>query len=49
MQVVEGSICAQAFFILQDPWANAYNPSWKPTGALTKGERILGERGGTRV
>jgi meiotically up-regulated gene 157 (Mug157) protein len=42
---VEGSIRAQAYFILQDPWANAYNPHYVPLSQLPKHERQLG-RGG---
>ena len=34
--------------VLQDPWANAYNPQWKPLGALEQAERILGGRQGGR-
>lgn len=42
---VEGAIRAQAYFILQDPWANAYNPQYVPPTKLPKHERMLG-RGG---
>jgi hypothetical protein len=42
---IEGAIRAQAFFILQDPWANAYNPQYMPPTQLPKHERQLG-RGG---
>lgn len=42
---VEGAIRAQAYFILQDPWANAYNPHYVPPTSLPKAERQLG-RGG---
>lgn len=42
---IEGAIRAQAFFILQDPWANAYNPQYVPPTKLPKHERQLG-RGG---
>ena len=41
-RVVEGTIRAQAFFILQDPWANAYNPSYRRTEAMSKYDRQLG-------
>ena len=44
-RVVEGAIRAQAFLILQDPWANAYNPEYKSPEKLPKKERQLG-RGG---
>lgn len=43
--ILEGAIRAQAYFILQDPWANAYNPEYKLPTKLPKSERILG-RGG---
>jgi meiotically up-regulated gene 157 (Mug157) protein len=42
---VEGAIRAQAYFILQDPWANAYNPKYIPPTQLDKQSRQLG-RGG---
>lgn len=42
---IEGAIRAQAYFILQDPWANAYNPQYVPPMKLPKHERLLG-RGG---
>jgi len=42
---IEGAIRAQAYFILQDPWANAYNPQYVPPTKLPKQERQLG-RGG---
>lgn len=42
--VLEGAIRAQAFFMLQDPWANAYNPAFKPMAQTNKGDRVLGER-----
>eukprot|EP00775_Hariotina_reticulata_P013068 gene13068-13195_t len=44
-QVLEGAIRAQSYFILQDPWANAYNPHYVPISKLTKNDRQLG-RGG---
>ncbi|KIZ00578.1 hypothetical protein MNEG_7382 [Monoraphidium neglectum] len=44
-RVVEGSIRAQAFFLLQDPWANAYNPAYKLPSTGSKLDRQLG-RGG---
>ena len=44
-RLVEGSIKALSFFILQDPWANAYNPSFIPISRSPKRDRILG-RGG---
>lgn len=44
-QVLEGSIRAQSYFILQDPWANAYNPAYVAPHTLTKADRQLG-RGG---
>jgi hypothetical protein len=42
--VLEGALRAQAFFLLQDPWANAYNPAWNQVASLPKGDRILGEQ-----
>lgn len=44
-QVLEGAIRSQAYFILQDPWANAYNPKYVPVSSLSKYDRQLG-RGG---
>jgi len=44
-QVLEGAIRAQSYFILQDPWANAYNPHYVPISKLKKQDRQLG-RGG---
>lgn len=44
-QVLEGAIRAQAYFVLQDPWANAYNPRYVSPGSLKKYDRQLG-RGG---
>ena len=35
----------QAFYILQDPYANAFSSAWKPVTRLEKFERLLG-RGG---
>lgn len=35
----------KAFFILADPYANAYSPRWRDPAALSQGERNLG-RGG---
>ncbi|KAF8070963.1 mug157-like protein [Scenedesmus sp. PABB004] len=42
---LEGAIRAQAYFILQDPWANAYNPAYVAPSSLKKNDRQLG-RGG---
>lgn len=44
-RLVEGALRAQAFFITQDPYANAYSASWRRTEDLSKFERQLG-RGG---
>lgn len=44
-RVVEGGIRAQAYFILQDPWANAYRLRYKRPSKLPKSDRRLG-RGG---
>lgn len=43
--VLEGAIRSQAYFVLQDPWANAYNPKYVPISSLSKYDRQLG-RGG---
>eukprot|EP00879_Flechtneria_rotunda_P023909 GHRR01025321.1.p1 GENE.GHRR01025321.1~~GHRR01025321.1.p1 ORF type:complete len:482 (+),score=117.16 GHRR01025321.1:312-1757(+) len=43
--VLEGAIRVQSYFILQDPWANAYNPKYVPVKGLSKYNRQLG-RGG---
>ncbi|WIA31767.1 hypothetical protein OEZ86_002639 [Tetradesmus obliquus] len=43
--VLEGAIRAQSYFILQDPWANAYNPKYIPPSIISKYDRQLG-RGG---
>lgn len=43
--VVEGAIRAQAYFLLQDPWANAFNPKYVVPKSLPKYDRQLG-RGG---
>jgi meiotically up-regulated gene 157 (Mug157) protein len=44
-QALEGAIRAQSYFILQDPWANAYNPAYVQPHTLSKADRQLG-RGG---
>jgi hypothetical protein len=36
-------IRTQAFFILQDPYANAFRKSWVDASSLDKFERKLGE------
>jgi hypothetical protein len=46
---LEGALRAQAFFLLQDPWANAYNPAWKEATSLPKYERILGKSNSSTV
>ncbi len=43
-RVVEGAIRAQAYFILQDEYANAFNLSWTRPSLLAKVDRSLGER-----
>lgn len=43
--LVEGAVRTQAFFIIQDPYANAYYLKWKEPSAHTKSERLIG-RGG---
>ncbi|KAL4425793.1 hypothetical protein ABPG75_009809 [Micractinium tetrahymenae] len=43
--LVEGAVRTQAFFIIQDPYANAYYLKWKDASAHSKFERLIG-RGG---
>lgn len=43
--LVEGVLRTQAFYILQDPYANAFSSTWRPMNRLDKFERLLG-RGG---
>ncbi|EFN60034.1 hypothetical protein CHLNCDRAFT_49501 [Chlorella variabilis] len=43
--VVEGAIRAQAFYIMQDPYANGYEPEWRHPESRHKGDRTAG-RGG---
>ncbi|PSC76253.1 glycosyl hydrolase [Micractinium conductrix] len=43
--LVEGAVRTQAFFIVQDPYANAYYLKWKDPEKHSKNERIIG-RGG---
>jgi meiotically up-regulated gene 157 (Mug157) protein len=43
--IVEGTVRSQAYFVLQDPYANAFNPSYVKPSSLGKGDRQLG-RGG---
>jgi hypothetical protein len=44
-RLVEGALRTQAFFITQDPYANAYSSNWRGVKTLSKFERLLG-RGG---
>lgn len=44
-RLVEGALRTQAFFITQDPYANAYSSKWRGVKSLSKFERLLG-RGG---
>jgi len=48
--LVEGVLRTQAFFIVQDPYANAFSPSWRVPSDLAKFERLIGRGGwvGTR-
>jgi meiotically up-regulated gene 157 (Mug157) protein len=48
--VIEGLLKTQAFFIVQDPYANAFSSSWRDPESLNKFERLLGRGGwvGTR-
>jgi uncharacterized protein len=43
--ILEGAMRAQAFYILQDPYANAYTSRWRDPVKLSKADRIIG-RGG---
>ena len=43
--LLEGTLRMQAFLIVQDPYANAFNSKWKRPSELGKFERLLG-RGG---
>jgi hypothetical protein len=45
-QLVEGAIRTQAFFILQDPYANSYNRKWMPMDSISDHDRLLGEERG---
>jgi uncharacterized protein len=49
-RLIEGALRTQAFFITQDPYANAFNAEWRRPDDLTKFERLLGRGGwvGTR-
>ncbi|KAI7846176.1 hypothetical protein COHA_000346 [Chlorella ohadii] len=42
---IEGAIRAQAFYILQDPYANGYEPEWIAPDSRHTGDRVAG-RGG---
>ena len=44
-RVVEGAIRSQAFYILQDPYANGFYPEWRHPQDHNTGDRRLG-RGG---
>jgi uncharacterized protein len=44
-KVMEGAIRTQAFYILQDPYANSYSQRWRSAPNLPKSDRIIG-RGG---
>ncbi|BDA45911.1 Meiotically up-regulated gene 157 protein [Coccomyxa sp. Obi] len=44
-RVIEGGIRAQAFYILQDPYANAYTHTWRERNAWSPSHRRIG-RGG---
>eukprot|EP00889_Picochlorum_renovo_P001183 jgi/Picre1/28213/NNA_003619.t1 len=43
--IIEGLLRTQAFFIVQDPYANAFSPAWRDIDTLDKFSRLLG-RGG---
>ncbi|EIE24364.1 hypothetical protein COCSUDRAFT_14826 [Coccomyxa subellipsoidea C-169] len=44
-RVIEGAIRAQAFYILQDPYANAFSQRWRDRDAVEAAHRRIG-RGG---
>lgn len=44
-RVVEGGIRAQAFYILQDPYAGGFYPEWKSPGEHSDADKKAG-RGG---
>ena len=43
--ILEGTMRAQAFYIVQDPYANAYTSRWRDVDKLSKADRVIG-RGG---
>lgn len=43
--ILEGAMRAQAFYILQDPYANAYSSHWRDPAKLSRADRAIG-RGG---
>jgi meiotically up-regulated gene 157 (Mug157) protein len=44
-RVLEGAMRTQAFYITQDPYANAYGEAWRDAAKLSKADRVIG-RGG---
>eukprot|EP00884_Botryococcus_braunii_P023018 jgi/Botrbrau1/93/Bobra.0022s0083.1 len=44
-RVIEGAIRMQAFYILQDPYANSYSKAWRNVDTVSESDRMLG-RGG---
>lgn len=43
-RAIEGAIRAQAYFILQDPYANGYEPAWQHPGACRRTASFLTQR-----
>ena len=43
--VIEGALRTQAFYVLQDPYANGFYPEWRHPAGHNDGDRPLG-RGG---
>lgn len=46
-QVIEGAIRTQAYYILSDPYANAFYRHWKPAAKLKQSQRVRGKGGWT--
>jgi meiotically up-regulated gene 157 (Mug157) protein len=42
-QIVEGAIRSQAYWILFDPYANAFNREWRKPDTFSQPDRHVGE------